>query len=156
MQQSRGDQPRKMMVETIGALLPPPLLNSMKVTSPACPPSSIMKPSSPCCQDMQKYETKQQHNTSQCMAPSLKWKHSNIGGELSSNLQKNRSVNHSYQAHNNSDETMECIVCYERAIDTALCPCWHIICCSHCANKLKKCPKCRRKIKFRQKVFFVK
>ncbi len=48
---------------------------------------------------------------------------------------------------------MECIICCDRTIDTALYPCWHIILCGECADKVRKCPQCRRKIKFRQKVF---
>ena len=48
---------------------------------------------------------------------------------------------------------MECIICCDNTIDTALYPCWHIICCASCAARVTKCPQCRKKIKFRQKVF---
>ena len=52
-----------------------------------------------------------------------------------------------------SNGGMECIICFDNTIDTALYPCWHIICCSECAKRVTKCPQCRRKIKFRQRVF---
>ncbi len=48
---------------------------------------------------------------------------------------------------------MECIVCFDHTIDTALYPCWHIVLCSSCALQVTKCPQCRRKIQFRQRVY---
>lgn len=70
--------------------------------------------------------------------------------------QLERSTADNSATHNSvtiASNGMECIICCDNTIDTALYPCWHIICCSACAKRVEKCPQCRRKIKFRQKVY---
>lgn len=45
-------------------------------------------------------------------------------------------------------EECECVVCYDRTINTCLRPCGHVALCSVCASRLspRKCPLCRRSI----------
>jgi len=45
-------------------------------------------------------------------------------------------------------EESECVVCYDRAINTCLRPCGHVAVCSVCASRLRprKCPLCRQNI----------
>ena len=46
-----------------------------------------------------------------------------------------------------------CIVCFERAKNTRLGPCGHLLC-SQCSKVVNRCPTCRKEITERQPVFF--
>lgn len=46
-----------------------------------------------------------------------------------------------------------CSICFENELNCVLIPCWHICSCTECANKMPKCPICRRPIEKRQKVY---
>lgn len=57
--------------------------------------------------------------------------------------------------------SQQCIVCYERKVDTAFSPCGHLTCCSTCAARIngspfhaeRRCPLCRRNISSLLRVF---
>ena len=53
------------------------------------------------------------------------------------------------------DELM-CRVCMDADIDTAFCPCGHLVCCSSCAERLDSCPVCRSHITQMQHIFLPK
>lgn len=49
-----------------------------------------------------------------------------------------------------------CRVCMDADIDTAFCPCGHLVCCAACAGRLECCPLCRGAIAQTQRVFLPK
>ncbi|KAK6178475.1 hypothetical protein SNE40_013261 [Patella caerulea] len=51
------------------------------------------------------------------------------------------------------EEGFTCLVCRDSSIQTALCPCGHVICCQMCAEQLQECPLCRSKIEKVQRVY---
>ena len=51
------------------------------------------------------------------------------------------------------NDSIICIVCMDRKIDTVLYPCRHMELCSTCANKLQECGTCRQSIDNRIQVF---
>lgn len=51
----------------------------------------------------------------------------------------------------NSDS--KCSICYQKLKDSVLRPCNHNVTCFDCAEKLDKCPICRKKIKKKLKIF---
>ncbi|ESO95088.1 hypothetical protein LOTGIDRAFT_206409 [Lottia gigantea] len=51
------------------------------------------------------------------------------------------------------EEGFTCLVCRDNSIQTALCPCGHVICCQSCAEQLTECPMCRSQIDKIQRVF---
>jgi len=44
----------------------------------------------------------------------------------------------------NIPEQEQCIICYERRIDTVLLECGHLAVCTICSKSLNECPMCRR------------
>ncbi|XP_041041092.1 E3 ubiquitin-protein ligase MYLIP-A isoform X1 [Carcharodon carcharias] len=50
-------------------------------------------------------------------------------------------------------EALLCMVCCGEEINTAFCPCGHMVCCNSCANQLQACPVCRSGIDHIQHVF---
>ena len=49
-----------------------------------------------------------------------------------------------------------CRVCMDADIDTAFCPCGHLVCCSSCSDRLDSCPMCRSQITQMQHIFLPK
>ncbi|XP_067913866.1 E3 ubiquitin-protein ligase MYLIP-like [Heterodontus francisci] len=50
-------------------------------------------------------------------------------------------------------EALLCMVCCGEEINTAFCPCGHMVCCNTCATQLQACPVCRSEIDHVQHVF---
>ncbi|XP_053570739.1 E3 ubiquitin-protein ligase MYLIP [Bombina bombina] len=50
-------------------------------------------------------------------------------------------------------EAMLCMVCCEEEINSAFCPCGHMVCCEGCATQLKSCPVCRSQVEHIQHVY---
>ncbi|XP_053389425.1 uncharacterized protein LOC123551900 [Mercenaria mercenaria] len=50
-------------------------------------------------------------------------------------------------------EMQTCKICMERAVNTTLLPCGHLVCCDTCAARLQRCPICRKRIKGTVKTF---
>ncbi|XP_051872853.1 E3 ubiquitin-protein ligase MYLIP-A isoform X1 [Pristis pectinata] len=50
-------------------------------------------------------------------------------------------------------EALLCMVCCGEEINTAFCPCGHMVCCDTCASQLQACPVCRSEIDHVQHVF---
>ncbi|XP_067857794.1 E3 ubiquitin-protein ligase MYLIP-A isoform X1 [Heptranchias perlo] len=50
-------------------------------------------------------------------------------------------------------EALLCMVCCGEEINTAFCPCGHMVCCDTCATQLQACPVCRSEIDHVQHVF---
>ncbi|MBN3279932.1 MYLIA ligase, partial [Polyodon spathula] len=50
-------------------------------------------------------------------------------------------------------EAMLCIVCCEEEINSAFCPCGHMVCCESCAAQLQSCPVCRSDVEHVQHVY---
>nr|CAD7395152.1 unnamed protein product [Timema poppensis] len=50
-------------------------------------------------------------------------------------------------------EAMSCRICMDRAIDTALFPCAHIITCGECAARCERCPLCRAQIEQSSRIY---
>ncbi|XP_053322832.1 E3 ubiquitin-protein ligase MYLIP [Spea bombifrons] len=50
-------------------------------------------------------------------------------------------------------EAMLCVVCCEEEINSAFCPCGHMVCCKSCASKLQICPVCRASVEHVQHVY---
>ncbi|XP_072267766.1 E3 ubiquitin-protein ligase MYLIP isoform X5 [Pyxicephalus adspersus] len=50
-------------------------------------------------------------------------------------------------------EAMLCMVCCEEEINSAFCPCGHMVCCEGCANQLQSCPVCRASVDHVQHVY---
>ncbi|KAM4705762.1 E3 ubiquitin-protein ligase MYLIP [Rhinophrynus dorsalis] len=50
-------------------------------------------------------------------------------------------------------EAMLCMVCCEEEINSAFCPCGHMVCCEGCANRLQSCPVCRASVEHVQHVY---
>ncbi|NP_001088162.1 myosin regulatory light chain interacting protein L homeolog [Xenopus laevis] len=50
-------------------------------------------------------------------------------------------------------EAMLCMLCCEEEINSAFCPCGHMVCCEGCATQLQSCPVCRASVKHVQHVF---
>ncbi|XP_063041584.1 E3 ubiquitin-protein ligase MYLIP-A-like [Engraulis encrasicolus] len=50
-------------------------------------------------------------------------------------------------------EALLCMLCCERQIDAAFCPCGHIVCCQDCAARLELCPVCRSEVEHIQHVY---
>lgn len=43
----------------------------------------------------------------------------------------------------------ECVICFDRSIDSCFLPCRHVLACMACAQKCNACPICRQEIKQR-------
>ncbi|XP_042187959.1 E3 ubiquitin-protein ligase MYLIP [Callorhinchus milii] len=50
-------------------------------------------------------------------------------------------------------EALLCMVCCGEEINTAFCPCGHMVCCDTCASQLQACPVCRSLVDHVQHVF---
>ncbi|NP_001085668.1 myosin regulatory light chain interacting protein S homeolog [Xenopus laevis] len=50
-------------------------------------------------------------------------------------------------------EAMLCMLCCEEEINSAFCPCGHMVCCEGCATQLQSCPVCRASVEHVQHVF---
>ncbi|XP_029446552.1 E3 ubiquitin-protein ligase MYLIP isoform X1 [Rhinatrema bivittatum] len=50
-------------------------------------------------------------------------------------------------------EAMLCMLCCEEEIDSAFCPCGHMVCCEACAIQLQSCPVCRSSVEHVQHVY---
>ncbi|RXN01749.1 E3 ubiquitin-protein ligase MYLIP-A [Acipenser ruthenus] len=50
-------------------------------------------------------------------------------------------------------EAMLCMVCCEEEINSAFCPCGHMVCCKSCAAQLQSCPVCRSDVEHVQHVY---
>ncbi|KAJ8354346.1 hypothetical protein SKAU_G00219130 [Synaphobranchus kaupii] len=50
-------------------------------------------------------------------------------------------------------EALLCMLCCEEQIDSAFCPCGHMVCCQNCAAQLQSCPVCRSEIDHIQHVY---
>ncbi|XP_057349607.1 E3 ubiquitin-protein ligase MYLIP isoform X2 [Manis pentadactyla] len=50
-------------------------------------------------------------------------------------------------------EAMLCMLCCEREINSAFCPCGHTVCCESCAVQLQSCPVCRSRVEHVQHVY---
>ncbi|KAG9479224.1 hypothetical protein GDO78_012743 [Eleutherodactylus coqui] len=50
-------------------------------------------------------------------------------------------------------EAMLCMVCCEEEINSAFCPCGHMVCCKGCAIQLQSCPVCRASVDHVQHVY---
>lgn len=50
-------------------------------------------------------------------------------------------------------EAMLCMVCCEEEINSAFCPCGHMVCCEGCATQLQSCPVCRALVDHVQHVY---
>ncbi|KAJ8267568.1 hypothetical protein COCON_G00127400 [Conger conger] len=50
-------------------------------------------------------------------------------------------------------EALLCMLCCEEEIDSAFCPCGHMVCCQACANQLQLCPVCRSEVDHVQHVY---
>lgn len=50
-------------------------------------------------------------------------------------------------------EAMLCMVCCEEEINSAFCPCGHMVCCEGCAGQLQLCPVCRSRVEHVQHVY---
>jgi Zinc finger, C3HC4 type (RING finger) len=82
---------------------------------------------------------------------------------LQETVARNTSGTDDQQANEAAPGTIgvDCIVCYERKVDTAFNPCGHLGCCHPCATRInsspfsseRKCPICRRNITSLLKVY---
>lgn len=52
------------------------------------------------------------------------------------------------------EEKLECKLCFVNDVEIILEPCKHIVFCSYCSKKIKKCPVCRIDITSRSRAFF--
>ncbi|KAI1901654.1 hypothetical protein AGOR_G00036620 [Albula goreensis] len=50
-------------------------------------------------------------------------------------------------------EALLCMLCCEEEIDSAFCPCGHMVCCQGCAAQLQSCPVCRSEVEHVQHVY---
>ncbi|XP_064204254.1 E3 ubiquitin-protein ligase MYLIP-A [Anguilla rostrata] len=50
-------------------------------------------------------------------------------------------------------EALLCVLCCEEEIDSAFCPCGHMVCCRTCAAQLQLCPVCRSEVEHVQHVY---
>lgn len=50
-------------------------------------------------------------------------------------------------------EAMLCMLCCEREVNSAFCPCGHTVCCERCAAQLQSCPVCRSRVENVQHVY---
>lgn len=50
-------------------------------------------------------------------------------------------------------ETKECVICFDNKRTTIFVPCGHHVSCGTCAEKVKDCPICKKKINQKIKVF---
>ncbi|XP_061113040.1 E3 ubiquitin-protein ligase MYLIP-B [Conger conger] len=50
-------------------------------------------------------------------------------------------------------EALLCMLCCEGQIDSAFCPCGHMVCCQNCATQLQSCPVCRCEVDHVQHVY---
>ncbi|KAJ8334263.1 hypothetical protein SKAU_G00399020 [Synaphobranchus kaupii] len=50
-------------------------------------------------------------------------------------------------------EALLCMLCCEEEIDSAFCPCGHMVCCQACAAQLQLCPVCRSEVDHVQHVY---
>ncbi|KAM9416224.1 E3 ubiquitin-protein ligase MYLIP-A-like isoform 1-T1 [Salvelinus alpinus] len=50
-------------------------------------------------------------------------------------------------------EALLCMLCCVEEIDSAFCPCGHMVCCQTCANQLQSCPVCRSEVEHVQHVY---
>ncbi|KAG7469768.1 hypothetical protein MATL_G00132250 [Megalops atlanticus] len=50
-------------------------------------------------------------------------------------------------------EALLCMLCCEEQIDSAFCPCGHMVCCQSCAAQLQSCPVCRSEVDHVQHVY---
>ncbi|KAG7458153.1 hypothetical protein MATL_G00235100 [Megalops atlanticus] len=50
-------------------------------------------------------------------------------------------------------EALLCMLCCEEEIDSAFCPCGHMVCCQTCAAQLQSCPVCRSEVEHVQHVY---
>ncbi|XP_043921138.1 E3 ubiquitin-protein ligase MYLIP [Protopterus annectens] len=50
-------------------------------------------------------------------------------------------------------EAMLCMACCEEEINSAFCPCGHMVCCNACASQLQSCPICRASVEHVQHVY---
>ncbi|XP_075441772.1 E3 ubiquitin-protein ligase MYLIP [Ascaphus truei] len=50
-------------------------------------------------------------------------------------------------------EALLCMLCCEEEINSAFCPCGHMVCCEGCATQLQSCPVCRASVKHVQHVY---
>ncbi|KAK7605494.1 hypothetical protein V9T40_007352 [Parthenolecanium corni] len=57
------------------------------------------------------------------------------------------------EAKADAESRMTCLICLEAERDSILLPCYHMVACQNCANKLTKCCFCREPVFFRRRVF---
>ncbi|MBN3321120.1 MYLIA ligase, partial [Atractosteus spatula] len=50
-------------------------------------------------------------------------------------------------------EALLCVLCCEEEINSAFCPCGHMVCCQSCASQLQLCPVCRSEVEHIQHVY---
>ncbi|KAJ8403037.1 hypothetical protein AAFF_G00359530 [Aldrovandia affinis] len=50
-------------------------------------------------------------------------------------------------------EALLCMLCCEEEIDSAFCPCGHMVCCRGCAAQLQSCPVCRTEVEHVQHIY---
>ncbi|XP_063779275.1 E3 ubiquitin-protein ligase MYLIP [Pseudophryne corroboree] len=51
------------------------------------------------------------------------------------------------------EEAMLCMLCCNKEINSAFCPCGHMVCCEGCATQLQSCPVCRALVDHVQHVY---
>ena len=51
------------------------------------------------------------------------------------------------------ERTIHCVVCFVTSRNIVLIPCWHVIMCSRCANRVEQCPMCDKLITGRVPIF---
>lgn len=57
------------------------------------------------------------------------------------------------------NEILTCKVCFKNKVDTILIPCYHVILCSNCCERVsranpKHCPVCRKEIRSHHNIFY--
>ncbi|XP_077982701.1 E3 ubiquitin-protein ligase MYLIP-like [Glandiceps talaboti] len=53
----------------------------------------------------------------------------------------------------NLEESLNCKICMDKKMNTAFCPCGHMVCCRKCASQCTECPVCRSEIKWLQTIY---
>ncbi|XP_070575270.1 E3 ubiquitin-protein ligase MYLIP-like [Ptychodera flava] len=51
------------------------------------------------------------------------------------------------------EESLTCKICMDARMNTAFCPCGHMVCCRQCASQCSECPVCRTEIRWLQTIF---
>lgn len=78
----------------------------------------------------------------------------NVDGE--DEVLETDEANEANEANEETNNTLRCKICMENKINTVLLPCFHVVCCTSCANQLRTtrvCPICRNRIETPRKIF---